>query len=211
MQLTLWRTHKHTHTHTHTHTHSLRSPPSTLHTLLVSRTLSTRINLRWLIKRLLKIRFVLGRMETNNAEPGSKHSIACEETDPVKMYKTDCKKGWRPRIQFVSRMLLILCILHRGSPAVWEWMAVNKCVKICTFPWPESLPHWASAWRSRQCNVAPARGATWHLHQRQDSSCLLSWQHGKSALRVNYDMLLHVEDIKNVQLQINEIHNHMNR
>ena len=146
MQLTLWHTHQHTHTHTHTHTHSLRSPPSTLHTtLLVSRTLSTRINLRWLIKRLLKIRLVLGGMETNNAEPGSKHSITCEETDPVKMYKTDWKKGSRPRIQFVSRTLLILCILHRGSPAVWKWMAVNKCVKICTVPWPESLPRWASA------------------------------------------------------------------
>lgn len=88
--LALWRTHKPT-----------QSQKSTLFS-----TLSTWINLHWLIKRLLKIRLVLGKIETNNAEQGSKHNITWGARS------SERAEDWQDEVRIVAKNQL--CAFSRA-------------------------------------------------------------------------------------------------
>lgn len=128
----------------HTGPHGLKSPP----TALLFSALSTRINLHWLIKRLLKIRLALGRVETNNAEQGSTRSITWGATF------SQCAEDW----QYEGRIVL-------WAPR--KWLTVNKRVKICTVSWPQSPPHWAirvTQHRHRSEKLPDSLGTAWTSH-----------------------------------------------
>lgn len=129
--LALWRTHQPTQSQKSIH--------------LLFRTLSTWINLHWLIKRLLKISHALTRMETNNAKQVSKCSITMRS-----QVLSECTGGRQDEVRMVAKnplfelLLALLLMCHITSKAALrcgKWMAVNKRVKICTVVQPESCPH----------------------------------------------------------------------
>lgn len=141
--------------------------------LLLFSTLSTWINLHWLIKRL-KISHALSRMETNNAKQVSKCSITWGVGPSLDAQKADRMKWeWWLRIHFFSFFSRSCwCVTSKAALRCGnEWLETDvlKYALFCSLNLVLAEP---VSQHSQQCNTAPVKQATWHLQQGLDFSHL---------------------------------------